>query len=282
MKVVESLRRGRRWGALCGVLTFCAALVVIPATPAIAASSLPYVDPSALGGIGLCDQQGNSLTQGNVDTKPFVWKAVEETPAKAPYNVSDASATLYAFQPRKGVDASGWSGQQLSTASRFTTPNHPAATMTGRDESLSAYMAAFPPQWDNLIEIRIFLSAPGQPVSSETYDAVNIKVTGDTWKVVDSTNVSCKLGNAVSVEFGLATSSAQIASLSAQSTQVGLSTPTPNPASTSGSPLAAPSTEVAGVSSGGGGSSNVLVWVAVAVVLIGGGFATIRWVRSRG
>ena len=71
---------------------------------AAGASGVPYVDANAVGTIGLCDQHDQPLTQGDVDTRPFVWKAVAETPAPAPYNGPGATATLYAYQPRKGVD----------------------------------------------------------------------------------------------------------------------------------------------------------------------------------
>jgi hypothetical protein len=303
MNLSTTKRISRRWGALVGVIGFAAMLVMVPAGTAVAASSVPYVDNNAVGSIGLCDQHGNSLTKGNVNTKPFIWKAVDETAAKAPYNAAGATATLYAFQPRKGVDASEWNGAQLSGSSRYSTPDHPTASMTGLDRSLSAYLANFPAQWNGLLQLRIFLGAPNHSIYNQTYDATNIKVTGSTWTVVGGTKVPCAAGSSVSIEQVLATDSAAAARLSAQGTQVGLSSPTPKstpaPSGATGSasaadpaspapsgslvgavPSEAPSSEAA-ASTGHGSSFDVVLWVLIGFALIGGGFVTVQWIRSR-
>jgi hypothetical protein len=302
MNVAKRHRIGRRRGAILGLLVSIAALVALPAGPAMAGSSLPYNDTNAVGSIGLCDQHGNAVTKGNVDTKPFIWKAVDETPAKAPYNTAGASATLYAFQPRKGVDPTGWNGAQLSGSSRYSTPAHPTAVMTGLDRSLSAYLANFSVQWDGLLQLRIFLGAPNHSIYNQTYDATNIKVTGNTWTVVGGAKVSCTAGASVSNEQALATNSAEVASLSAQTTQVGLSTPTLKtaapaasataPGPTIGSPAPSGSSVVPGpsgaasspqaaASTKSGSSFDVILWVLVGAAFIGAGFVAIQWVRSR-
>jgi hypothetical protein len=157
-------------------------------------------------------------------------------------------------------------------------------------------MTAYPTKWDGLIELRIFLSAPNHPVDNSTYDAVNIKVTGDTWSVVDGTPVSCSAGKSTSIEMALATNSAQLASLSAQTTEVGrdnAGTAPSAPASAaagsssspsavaSGPPTATDAAQLGKSSSGSGSSSSLVIWVVVAVVVVGGGFGAFRLIRSR-
>jgi hypothetical protein len=234
-----------------------------------AASGVPYVDKGAVGAIGLCDQHGNPMTHGNIDTKPFVWKAVDETAAKAPYNVSGSSATLYAYQPREGTAPSEWFGTQISYSSAFTTPLHPTAALTGVDESLSSYLTAYPVEWDGLVELRMYLRAAGYPADTTNYDATNIRVKGNTWTVVGGDPVSCIDGSGVSDAVALAQNSAAVASLSAQTTVVA-------------SPAAkGASAQSAGGSVGSSSHSHLLVWVTIAVLVVVTGAGSIRWSRRR-
>jgi hypothetical protein len=71
---------------------------------------------------------------------------------------------------------------------------------TRADDSLQEYMDEFKPEWDGLLELRMFLGAPNQTIASYTYPAVSIQVTGSTWHVVNPVTVPCTAGSAVSTE----------------------------------------------------------------------------------
>jgi hypothetical protein len=301
-----------RWRFVVGTLGAMAISVVFGAGTAAAATKVPYTDPDAVGSIGLCDQQGQTLTSGSIYDKPFVWKAIDETAAPAPYNSAGATATLFAYQPRQGVDPGDWSGTQLGASARFTNPAHPTAALTGLDGSLSVFVADFPPQWNGFVQLRIYLGAPNEPAAGGSYDATNIRVNGDRWSVVGGSSVSCGSGSAVSLEQVLATTSAVAASMKAQTTQSAASSTTKKAGSggkapvsqagagstgavpsagatpqTSGSPVVAGSASAvadstSSASSGGGGSNDTLLWILVAVGVVGAGFVAVQWLRSRG
>jgi hypothetical protein len=302
-------RAGYRTRLLASAVATAFGALLFGAQPSMA-SSVPYVDPNAVGSIGLCDQTGQPLTHGSIDDKPFVWKAVDETAAKAPYNVTGAAATLYAYQPREGVDPREWSGSQLSAASKFSDPTHPAAAMTGLDGALSRFLTGYPARWDGLVQLRIYLGAPDEPIYSLTYDSADIKVSGETWSVVKASSVSCGSGSAVSLEQILATNPAAVASLSAKSTESAQPTPktagasgkassnstaSPGQQSTVGSQAAASGGDSAPAGSasasagtrttsapgGGSGGISTPLLVLIAIGAVGAGFAGWQWVRSR-
>lgn len=302
---------------LTGVLAAIMVGRFLSAGIAVAASGVPYVDPSSVGSIGLCDKQDQKLTHGAVDTRPFIWKAVDETAAPALYSGAGATATLYAYQPRQGVDPSDWSGAQLNIASKFSNPAHPATAETGLDPALAIFVADYPPEWGGFVQIRIYLNAPNQPTYNQTYDAANIKVDGNTWTLVGGDSVPCKAGGADSLRPVLATNTAAVASLTAQTTQnaagatagptgAGGNTPRKSGAGaqaaaqpsgssgvvqlSSGSPAVGGSAPLPAVSAsqtapGGGnrgdGSSDTLLWILVVVGVVGAGFVAVQWVRSR-
>lgn len=170
------------------------------ASAASAAPATPYHDPAAVGSIGLCDRSGHPVTHGKVDTAPFVWRAVSTVAAPAGYGVDGRTATLFAYQPRQGVEAGEWSGEQLTSATRYANASRPTAVATREDEPLQSFLTAFHPQWDGLVQLRMYLGAPDQPIHSQTYPALNLRVTGTTWHVVGASTVSCNSGQAISLE----------------------------------------------------------------------------------
>jgi hypothetical protein len=183
------------------VLVTCLCVVVGESSVASAAASrTPYRDPSATGIIGLCDRAGHQITHGNINTKPFVWRAVSSQAAASPYNEAGRTATLYAYQPRQDVASGDWSGDSLTASARYSNPAHPMAQATGGDESLKDFIGEFRPMWDGLLQLRLFLGAPDQQAYSFTYPATDIKVTGNTWQVVDGGTVACNSGSAESIE----------------------------------------------------------------------------------
>ena len=143
--------------------------VLAGAPAAFAGSGVPYTDPAVVGSIGLCNKAGQQITHGSITTTPFVWRAVSSQAAQAPYNAAGRTATFYAFQPRQDVAPGQWSGEALTASSRYTNSAHPMAAATGRDDSLKDFISDFPPSWDGLIELRIYLGAPNAQVDSLSY-----------------------------------------------------------------------------------------------------------------
>jgi hypothetical protein len=167
---------------------------------AVAAPAVPYTDPSAVGYIGLCNQQGQQITSGSVSTLPFVSRAVSSVPADSSISGTGRTATLYAFQPIDGIDPEDWSGEQLTGTAQYSNPSHPMTAATTRDSSLASFVDTYPPVWDGFIELRIILDAPGKPAYVQTYPALNIHVSGDTWQAVGGGSVNCNAGQATSDE----------------------------------------------------------------------------------
>jgi len=239
------------------------------------ASSLPYADSSARGAVGLCDKNGNNITHGSVYDKPFVWRAVAAQPAPESVRGSGRNATLYAYQPRKGVDPAEWSGEQLTSNAAYSDPNVPIAQATDRDIALSDYLNDYPPQWDRLIELRIFYgSTTGE--ESATYPVADIRVTGTKWTLVSGAKVDCKTGTAISMEDALQSSNpAGRAPAQPLSILAAKAVGAPIPKASASSSAGATPIDVANASSSAGTSNGsndgiLLVGGAILVVVIGG------------
>ena len=162
---------------------------------------MPYTDPNSLGSIGLCNSAGQQITSGSTNTTPFVLHAVSSRAAVAPYNGKGRTASLYGFQPRQQLPPAAWSGEEMTAAGRYSNPAHPMTAATGRDDSLADLLADYPLSWDNLVQLRIYLGAPNEPIRSGSYPSLTLKITGSTWKVVGpSGKVNCTAGTSTSVE----------------------------------------------------------------------------------
>ena len=172
------------------------------ASDAAAATALPFHDQNATASIGLCDAKGNPITSGSIDSHAFVTAAAASAPAPANYTPDKkAKATLYAFQPRQGVDPGEWSGFQLTGGSVFSDGQHPLVAGTNLDPSLREYMSAYAPRWDHLIQLRIYYTATNRVISRRSYPAAVLKVSGNTWTLVQgATNLHCDLAKVVSSE----------------------------------------------------------------------------------
>jgi hypothetical protein len=184
---------------------FCAVavgstLLLVPSLAAAraSASGVPFSDPNANGYIGLCDRNGHSVTSGSIDDIPFVWTAVSSTPAPAGYE--HGKATLYAYQPRQHVVPSQWEGRMLTASSSFTNPAHPMAQATNGDSPLLWFVQAYPPQWNGLVQLRMFYSAANTPVDLSPYPATVLQVSGNRWSEISGGSVPCNVGRAVSAE----------------------------------------------------------------------------------
>lgn len=161
---------------------------------------VPYSDAQSTGALTLCGADGKPVTSGSTGKAPFVSRAVGATAAPAAFAGAGRTATLYAFQPRQGTESQEWSGQLLTAASDYTSTAHPMAQATDQDVPLTNFLTAFPPQWDGLVQLRLYLSSP-QTGEGATYDSVSIKVDGSSWKVVGPAgSASCTDGDATSHE----------------------------------------------------------------------------------
>jgi hypothetical protein len=192
-------------GRLVGVAGVAAVVVstqLIGPTSSSAAS-VPFTDPNSTGSITLCDVQGHEVTSGNINTVPFVWRAVGSTPAKSPYNATGRTAMLYATQPVQQITPDTWYGEALTASGKYTNAAHPMAAATPADMSLASYLSDYPTKWDGLVQLRIFLGAPQQAGYTASYDSATIKVDGDQWTLLQGGGGSCSSGTAVSAEMVL-------------------------------------------------------------------------------
>lgn len=289
---VSALRRLSLVAVLAGLVSVCG----LPAAGA-SSSGPPYQDANAHGYIGLCDRAGHQITHGSINTTPFAWRAISSVAAQPPYNGAGRTATLYAYQPRQGLPAGDWSGDQLTASSRYTDPAHPMAAATGGDESLKGFIGDFRPQWQGFLELRIYLGVPQNAIDSLTYPALNIKVTGSRWRAVGGGPVSCSsAGHSESLEsIVLPKSDTKVrhhkgsrgSAVSGTGDQshgkaVASATPSADPsavarhAQSSSSPVAA-----IGSGGSGGGVSGGLIVAVVAIVIALGGAGLLFRRRSR-
>jgi uncharacterized membrane protein YgcG len=168
-----------------------------------ASDPLPYTDPGQAGLLTLCNTNLQPITHGNINTKPFVWRAVGAVPAPKGYRVKGEVGILFGYQPRQYTPAGAWSGLPMAAASVYTNPDTPMAQFTPIDEPLSYLTKFFPPIWDNLIELRLYLGGPGLGEDAQGYAAADLRISGNTWTMVEGGDASCTSGSAVSDEVSI-------------------------------------------------------------------------------
>ena len=234
---------------LAAAAALVGAALLLTAGPAVAQSA-PYTDPMATGYIGFCDAHGHSVQSGSLDAIPFVAKAISSTGVKAPYNAPGSSAWLNAYQPRQGVTPPEWSGEQLISASLFSTAAHPAVVGTKGDISLRQFVQDAPPQWDGFVQLRMYVKAPTTPYDALHYAATDIQVSGNSWHVVRGGTVSCSAGTGKSIGALLAPSAA--AGKYNQPVKPEKSTPGITPSTSAGTSSSSTSAGVAGTDSDSG------------------------------
>jgi hypothetical protein len=206
----------------------------------LASAHLPYTDPGQAGLLTLCGPGNKPITHGNVNTKPFVWRAVGSVAAPKAYRVKNAVAQLFAYQPRPYTPAEAWSGLPIVAGSVYSNPDHPMIQSTPIDEPLSWFTKFFPPVWDHLEELRLYLGAPGTEEDTLGFAAADLMINGNTWTMVEGGTTGCTSGTAVSREVTVGLPGAKV-SLNA------------NPAASSGSSSA---TQAADAHSGSGSSGS--------------------------
>jgi hypothetical protein len=166
------------------------------ATAAAAVPDPPYRDSGVAGSITLCDASGRAIDHGRVDERPFARLAIGSAAAPAPYDKEGRTATLFAYQPRKGLEPREWSGAQLTTSTQYAEVAHPAAKASDGDDSLGDFLDTYPLRWDGFVQLRLYLSAPDEPAYTGRYAAADIHVDLDagTWDVDHAANDVCAAG----------------------------------------------------------------------------------------
>ena len=168
--------------------------------PALHGFKMPYSDPNQAGLLTLCNTSDQPITHGSLSAVPFVWRVVSDVPTPSAYRVKGVTATLFTFQPRPYTPAGAWSGEPLTAASLYTNFAHPMVQETPIDEPLTQMTNAFPPIWDHLIELRLYLGAPDRQPDVMHYAAADLQISGNTWTVVEGGTSGCTSGTAVSRE----------------------------------------------------------------------------------
>jgi hypothetical protein len=210
--------------------------------PTLHGFKLPYTDPNQTGLLTLCNEHLQPITHGLITTKPFVWRIVSSVAAPSAYHVKGATATLVTYQPRQYTPAGAWSGLVFGAASVYTNYQHPMVQLTLADQPLDWMTDDFPPIWDHLIELRMYLGGPDMAMDDMAYGAADIQVIGDHWTLVEGGHASCTDGKAES--------RAQLLGLPGTSGTVAPS----NSASTD--PAAGSTSSTSPAASGGGSSSS--------------------------
>ena len=156
------------------------------------ADDAPYRDTHASGTITLCGKDGQPVTSGSVNDRPFVWRAVSSQAPPAPYDGSDALVSLYVFLPRQGSSPSDWVGVPLTAVTEYSDDAHPMAQTTILDPPLNQFSDQIVVKnWDGHLQLRMYSSAPGLPTNTNTYAAADIAVHGDAWTLVSGGSDAC-------------------------------------------------------------------------------------------
>ena len=154
--------------------------------------TVPYDDPQSGGSITLCSLDGQAVTEGSVDDKPFAGIALGSTGLPADLDPTGAVATLYAYQPREGVSASEFSGTAITAAGLLAEPDRPAALITENAWSIGDFVAAFPADFDGYVQLRLYLGTPAVgTLSDQPYDTADLRVDGDRWELVQGGTAAC-------------------------------------------------------------------------------------------
>ena len=168
--------------------------------PTMHGFKLPYTDPDQAGLLTLCNTKDQPITHGSIATMPFVWRAVSDVPTPKQLRVRGVTASLFAYQPRPYTPAGDWSGTALTAASLYRNLAHPMVQETPIDVPLTQMTESFPPIWDHLIELRLYLGAPDMSPDVIQYAAADLVINGSTWAMVEGGTAGCTSGTAVSRE----------------------------------------------------------------------------------
>jgi MYXO-CTERM domain-containing protein len=168
--------------------------------PTMNGFKLPYSDPNQAGLLTLCNEHDQPITHGSLSAVPFVWRVVSSVPTPSAWRKKGVTATLFGFQPRPYTPAGAWSGGSLTASSLYSNFAHPMVQETPIDQPLTQITNAYPPIWDHLIELRVYLGAPDSEADVMQYGAADLQISGNSWTMVEGGTSGCTSGTAVSRE----------------------------------------------------------------------------------
>lgn len=148
----------------------------------------PYQDPAAVGRLTFC-QGGKPVTGGSTTQLPDA--VVGGQAASGALAVAGGTATLFACQPRSGIDPVSWSGLQLTGATVYAEPASPTVLPEQNATTLAQFLTGFPALDDGWIQLRVVLGAPGVRTQTTTYAAADLHVHGTTWQAADPGTATC-------------------------------------------------------------------------------------------
>jgi hypothetical protein len=215
---------------------------------------------------------------------------VASKPPPAQYLGQGQNAVLNIFQPRPGVPAADWSGDQLTGTTLFTTKSAPSVQATSKDIPLSVIVREYPPLVNGLYELRMYFGKINYGLYSATYPATFIRVSGSHWSVVSGATVNCAASSGQSTEVMSGAVPARVA-YGAASPQPPVGRPSSAPlrsgaSSHAQSPVADTSDGSTGTGNDspaaahGGSSNSVAWWIATAAIAVAAA-AGLGWLRVR-
>lgn len=151
----------------------------------------PYDDARSTGRLTLCTSAGKAVTGGRIDDRPFADVVMGSTALPEGTDPSGAVATLFAYQPRQGVDAAEFSGSPITAAVAFSDPARPATAVTKEAWSLADFVSAFPADYEGFVQLRLVLGTPAGGTLADHYDTADVHVDGDSWELVGGGDASC-------------------------------------------------------------------------------------------
>jgi hypothetical protein len=153
---------------------------------------VPYDDPKAAGLLTLCSKDGKAVTSGKVTDRPFAEVVLGETGLPSGAHPAGAVATLFAYQPRVGVEPSEFSGAPMTASTAFTDTQRPGADVTADDWSVGDFVTAYPATDDGYVQLRLILgTAQDGTLSENSYDTADLRVDGHSWSLVRGGHASC-------------------------------------------------------------------------------------------
>lgn len=149
----------------------------------------PYQDKDASGRLTLCDGGSKAVTEGSVRDRPFAARVVGSRRVPAA-QAPGATATLYAYQPRKGAEPSEWTGIPLTAPTPVDATASTSATVGSDATTLAQFLGGYPASWDGWLQVRLLVTSPADGAVG-SYDSVDLKVSGDHWQAVDAGTATC-------------------------------------------------------------------------------------------
>lgn len=195
--MVSTLRLGRAATVVVATALLVVGVLVWRAqgeddTHDVTARTTPYDDPRTAGLLTLCSDDGQTVTGGSLDDRPFADVVLGETGLPEGLDPTGAVATLFAYQPREGVGIEEFSGTAITAAGVLADPARPGARVTADAWSVGDFVAAFPASWDGHVQLRLYLGTPeAGTLSAGPYDTADLRVDGDRWELVRGGDASC-------------------------------------------------------------------------------------------